>query len=342
MTRWLEMTIMPSKLKKMVRARMEKTGESHQQALRHLRAQDGSSGGAGVPSIVHAVGLPPEATLPPVLQAIFPDLPRAPVNRAYLYAGAVSPPLPPDPQILPGHGTGGRVTISGGMGFTFFLFPTHHDLGWVRETFALPRRRFVVEGSQVQVEAPAGASEADVQVDVNRYCAALRRNGLFVIRAQTPAELAATPPWASAQTIHAAGDDERARISRALREARRELLGPAVDPALVQGYDYFQDAREIYVTCSMRAKVENSVFVALYKVIETICDPLGGADRAGKSLGIAGELQAVKRICNEAARETRHAPAPGQGRRPVTLAELDDVMAKTASTIRAYERHLGL
>jgi methyltransferase (TIGR00027 family) len=34
---WLEKTIMPSHLKELVRARMEKTGESYQQALRHVR-----------------------------------------------------------------------------------------------------------------------------------------------------------------------------------------------------------------------------------------------------------------------------------------------------------------
>ena len=31
---------MPSHLKELVRARMEKTGESYQQALRHVRAQE--------------------------------------------------------------------------------------------------------------------------------------------------------------------------------------------------------------------------------------------------------------------------------------------------------------
>jgi methyltransferase (TIGR00027 family) len=37
---WLEMTTMPSHLKDLVRARREKTGERHAQALRHLRAQE--------------------------------------------------------------------------------------------------------------------------------------------------------------------------------------------------------------------------------------------------------------------------------------------------------------
>jgi methyltransferase (TIGR00027 family) len=37
---WRKKTIMPSHLKDLVRARMEKTGESYQQALRHVRAQD--------------------------------------------------------------------------------------------------------------------------------------------------------------------------------------------------------------------------------------------------------------------------------------------------------------
>jgi hypothetical protein len=36
---WLEKTIMPSHLKKLVHARMEKTGESYQTALRHVRSQ---------------------------------------------------------------------------------------------------------------------------------------------------------------------------------------------------------------------------------------------------------------------------------------------------------------
>lgn len=43
---WLEKTIVPSNLTKMVRARMEKTGESHQQALRHVRAQVAGVGNA--------------------------------------------------------------------------------------------------------------------------------------------------------------------------------------------------------------------------------------------------------------------------------------------------------
>jgi methyltransferase (TIGR00027 family) len=37
---WLEETIMPSHLKDLVRARMQKTGESYEQALRQVRAQD--------------------------------------------------------------------------------------------------------------------------------------------------------------------------------------------------------------------------------------------------------------------------------------------------------------
>jgi methyltransferase (TIGR00027 family) len=41
---WLEKTFMPSRLKKLVRARSKKTGESYQQALRHVRADsDGPS-----------------------------------------------------------------------------------------------------------------------------------------------------------------------------------------------------------------------------------------------------------------------------------------------------------
>jgi methyltransferase (TIGR00027 family) len=37
---WPQETIMPSHLKELVRARIEKTGESYQQALRHVRAQE--------------------------------------------------------------------------------------------------------------------------------------------------------------------------------------------------------------------------------------------------------------------------------------------------------------
>ena len=40
MAPWLEKTTMPTHLKQLVRARMEKTGESYQQALRHVRAQE--------------------------------------------------------------------------------------------------------------------------------------------------------------------------------------------------------------------------------------------------------------------------------------------------------------
>jgi methyltransferase (TIGR00027 family) len=43
---WLEKTIMPSHLKDLVHARMEKTGESYQQALRHVRAQAEPDGAA--------------------------------------------------------------------------------------------------------------------------------------------------------------------------------------------------------------------------------------------------------------------------------------------------------
>ena len=278
---------MPSNLKKMIRERREETGESHQQALRHVRAQAAPAPESpGILPIVHNIGLPPEATLPPMPQVIFPDVMRAPDNRAYLESGAFGAPLPPRPEATPRHGTGGRSAIPGGVRFTFFLFPTHQDLGWVSETFAVPGRRFVVQGSRVHVEMPAGAIEADALVEVNRYCEALRRHGLFVIRVQTYTEFVSAP--ASVQTIHAAGPEERTRTLRTLREARRELLGPSADPALVQSYDYFQDAREIYVTSSMRAKVENSVFLPIYKVTETICAPLGGSGRAGKTLGVGG------------------------------------------------------
>jgi methyltransferase (TIGR00027 family) len=40
MAPWLEKTTMPTRLKQLVVARMEKTGESYQQALRHVRAQE--------------------------------------------------------------------------------------------------------------------------------------------------------------------------------------------------------------------------------------------------------------------------------------------------------------
>lgn len=36
---WLEMIVMPSKFKNMVRERMQKTGESWQTAARHVRAR---------------------------------------------------------------------------------------------------------------------------------------------------------------------------------------------------------------------------------------------------------------------------------------------------------------
>jgi hypothetical protein len=156
-------------------------------------------------------------------QVIYPPVVHAPVNRAYLEAGAFNAPLPPQPEIGPGHDTGGRSAIPGGVRFTFFLFPTHHDLGWVSETFALPGRRFVVQGSQVHVEMPAGATEPDALVEVSHYCEALRRHGLLVLRAQTYAEFASAP--ASVQTIHAAGPEERARTLRTFREARHELPG---------------------------------------------------------------------------------------------------------------------
>jgi len=46
---WLEQTIMPTHLKRLVHARMEKTGESYQQALRHVRAQAPDAGAADAP-----------------------------------------------------------------------------------------------------------------------------------------------------------------------------------------------------------------------------------------------------------------------------------------------------
>jgi methyltransferase (TIGR00027 family) len=46
---WLEKTIMPSHLKELVRARMEKTGERYEQALRRIRAQEGRAAAAQSP-----------------------------------------------------------------------------------------------------------------------------------------------------------------------------------------------------------------------------------------------------------------------------------------------------
>ncbi len=155
----------------------------------------------------------------------FPDVGHAPANRAHLAGGAFNaPPLPPvgaPPVRSDGSG-------SGPVRHTFYLFPMHMDLTWVHECFALPGRRFLVEGNQVQVDMPPGSTEAAAHDEVNRYCSALRRQNLFVLRAQTLAEFAAGP--ATVQTIHGANPEERARISRALREARHELLGPARTP----------------------------------------------------------------------------------------------------------------
>lgn len=55
MTRGLEKAVMPSNLKKRVRARMKKTGETYEQALRHVRAHEkrnhaGEPGISGAPS----------------------------------------------------------------------------------------------------------------------------------------------------------------------------------------------------------------------------------------------------------------------------------------------------
>jgi methyltransferase (TIGR00027 family) len=47
---WLEKTNMPSHLKALVRARMEKTGESYEQALRHVRAQEDRAPAAPAPT----------------------------------------------------------------------------------------------------------------------------------------------------------------------------------------------------------------------------------------------------------------------------------------------------
>jgi hypothetical protein len=57
---WLEKTILPSHLKKLVYARMEKTGESYEQALRHVREQEKRAPGAAGP----CERFPSEAPLP--------------------------------------------------------------------------------------------------------------------------------------------------------------------------------------------------------------------------------------------------------------------------------------
>jgi hypothetical protein len=335
------MTIMPRNLKKMVRSRMEKTGESYQQALRQVRQkgadqQPAPESAPAAPPMVYNIGLPPDAKLRPMPQVFYPDVVRGPENRAYSAVGALNAPPPPPPPAA----TGGRTVIPGGLRFTFFLFPAHQDLSWVIESFSLLRRRFIVEGSQVHVEMPASATEADALAEVNHYCAALRRHGLFVLRAQTYGEFVSAPP--AVQTVRAAGPDERARSARTFRAARRELLGATADEALVQGYDYLHEARDIHITCSMRAQADTSLLVPLYKCIESVSAPLGGPDRAGKTLGLAAELRDLKRLCNERSRDTRHAPEPGQARLPVSMAELDDAMLKAAMIMRAYERHLGL
>jgi methyltransferase (TIGR00027 family) len=51
---WLERTTMPSHLKNLVHARMEKTGESYQQALRHVRAGHDEAGASQPDSRVRA------------------------------------------------------------------------------------------------------------------------------------------------------------------------------------------------------------------------------------------------------------------------------------------------
>jgi hypothetical protein len=72
MTTWLETTQMPSNRKKRVRARMAKTGERYETALRHLRAEEAQDHAAKAPTFVPPK--PGEYTGTPCLPPVAPTM----------------------------------------------------------------------------------------------------------------------------------------------------------------------------------------------------------------------------------------------------------------------------
>lgn len=134
-----------------------------------------------------------------------------------------------------------------------------------------------------------------------------------------------TPPFGGTRTISTNREDQ-SRVSRAIREARNELLASA-DEGLRRCYDHLQDARE-----HMRKQIlgDESVHVAAYKAMEVLEMLFGGEQGAVAVLGN------VFKKAKSAANTQRHIPE----RFKQQLETAERVFELATQVIRSYERHV--
>ena len=227
--------------------------------------------------------------------------------------------------------------------FTFCFARTGKDLATANDRFALPGRTVHLRGGRLQIEFTSDAATGEAaKVDAERYREALQAAGLFLPSMHVDGE-PDSMGWAHAETVNSASPRDRALISRALRLAREAVLELPADDALRQAYRYLHEAQQGVQEVSRTGdEPPSSIFVALYKAIETVEAQLGGRKQAGADLGVARELKAVGLICNDPPRDTRHALPAGGEPSQVSFGELCTALEDVRVVVQAYEKHLGL
>jgi hypothetical protein len=227
--------------------------------------------------------------------------------------------------------------------FTFYFAQTGKDYSTATDRFVLPGRTIRLDFGRLTIEYASDVATSEAaRADAERYRNALQAGGLFI----SGMRMAGEPDdmgWAHSGTIHSARPEERTSISSALRSAREALLELPASEALRQAYGYLQEAQGSVHEASRRAiPPPSSIFVALYKVVETIAHEFGGDRNARLALNADSEIAAVNKICNQGKRDTRHAPRAGETRVPVTWNELTSALGHVHVIVQAYERSLGL
>ncbi len=215
--------------------------------------------------------------------------------------------------------------------FRRMLWPPYERLSVSDEFVAVAegfrvRVGFTGNALELSFEGSGTYSTGSAQALAERYVRAVKWP-VVLITEEEYRERTAPPFQGNMTTMMTPLFARREDPGRVIREARNEILASS-DPALRRCYDYLQDAGE---------RKEGAIF-DLYKAVETIENALGGQEQAGRILGVAKEIDALKRAANEPTGDERHAPKdPASTPSPAALGRARE---NTMAVVHAYEAHL--
>ena len=212
--------------------------------------------------------------------------------------------------------------------FEWFLWGAFaNDLTGASDEFVLHDFLIQLMGNTLHLtfEGAGSAPDDSAKALAEKYVGLLgKRTGLALHPITIEEFLARTAPPMPSMNWHAQGwygrdsRESRDRVSRAMREARNELLASVVD-TLRRVYDYLQSAAE-----NQREPAYDA-----YKAIEVVEHAFGGREAdAIKALGT------VFKNAKRAANAPRHVPRPGQPPHST------DALTLARAVAHAYARYL--